>query len=81
RAGEPDAMDRMAGFAFGGLAVQLLERGEKARMLVLSGGNYSHVPIDTLLQGRKSVDVAALYDPAAYRAKLMRVEGMPMFLY
>ena len=28
RAGEPDAMDRMVGFAFGGLAVQLLQRGE-----------------------------------------------------
>ncbi len=28
RSGEPDAMDRMVGFAFGGLAVQLLERGE-----------------------------------------------------
>jgi ATP-dependent phosphofructokinase / diphosphate-dependent phosphofructokinase len=81
RAGEPDAMDRMVGFAFGGLAVQLLKRGEQARMLVLSSGNYSHVPIDTLLNGRKAVDVAALYDPAAYRAKLMRIEGMPMFLY
>jgi 6-phosphofructokinase 1 len=81
RAGEPDAMDRMVGFAFGGLAVQLLERGETARMLVLSGGNYSHVPVDTLLEGRKIVDVDGLYDRAAYRAKLMRVEGMPMFLY
>ena len=81
RSGEPDAMDRMVGFAFGGLAVQLLERGEKARMVTLSDGNYSHVPIDTLLQGRKSVDVSALYDKAAYRARLMRVEGMPMFLY
>ena len=30
RAGEPDAMDRMVGFAFGGLAVQLLQRGETA---------------------------------------------------
>ncbi|HYN46935.1 MAG TPA: ATP-dependent 6-phosphofructokinase [Allosphingosinicella sp.] len=81
RSGEPDAMDRMVGFAFGGLAVQLLERGEKARMVTLSDGNYSHVPIDTLLSGRKSVDVSALYDKAAYRARLMRVEGMPMFLY
>ncbi|HVQ07261.1 MAG TPA: ATP-dependent 6-phosphofructokinase [Allosphingosinicella sp.] len=81
RSGEPDAMDRMVGFAFGGLAVQLLERGEKARMVTLSDGNYSHVPIDTLLKGRKSVDVSALYDKAAYRARLMRVEGMPMFLY
>ena len=51
RSGEPDAMDRMVGFAFGGLAVQLLERGETARMVTLSDGNYSHVPIDTLLHG------------------------------
>ncbi len=81
RAGEPDAMDRMVGFAFGALAVQLLQRREHGRMLVLKGGNYSHVPADTLLHGRKTVDVEGLYDPAAYRAKLMRVEGMPMFLY
>ena len=81
RSGEPDAMDRMVGFAFGGLAVQLIERGETGRMVTLSDGNYSHVPIDTLLKGTKSVDVSALYDRAAYRARLMRVEGMPMFLY
>jgi 6-phosphofructokinase 1 len=81
RAGEPDAMDRMVGFAFGGLAVQLLQRGEKARMVTLSDGNYSHVPIDTLLKGEKKVDVEGLYDRTAYRARLMRVEGMPMFLY
>jgi 6-phosphofructokinase len=81
RSGEPDAMDRMVGFAFGGLAVQLLERGETARMVTLSEGKYGHVPIDTLLKGKKSVDVSALYDKAAYRARLMRVEGMPMFLY
>jgi 6-phosphofructokinase len=81
RSGEPDAMDRMVGFAFGGLAVQLIERGETARMVTLSDGNYSHVPIDTLLKGKKSVDVSALYDRGSYRARLMRVEGMPMFLY
>jgi ATP-dependent phosphofructokinase / diphosphate-dependent phosphofructokinase len=81
RAGEPDAMDRMVGFAFGGLAVQLLQRGEAGRMVTLNDGNYCHVPADTLLKGMKSVDVSGLYDPAAYRARLMRVEGMPMFLY
>jgi len=81
RSGEPDAMDRMVGFAFGGLAVQLIERGETGRMVTLSDGNYDHVPIDTLLKGKKSVDVSALYDKASYRARLMRVEGMPMFLY
>jgi ATP-dependent phosphofructokinase / diphosphate-dependent phosphofructokinase len=81
RAGEPDAMDRMVGFAFGALAVQLLQRGEKARMVALKDGNYRHVPIDALLGGKKTVDVNGLYDAAAYRARLMRVEGMPMFLY
>lgn len=81
RAGEPDAMDRMVGLAFGALAVQLLARNEHARMVVLKDGNYSHVPIGTLEQGQKVVDVSGLYDPALYRAKLMRVEGMPMFLY
>ena len=81
RAGEPDAMDRMVGFAFGGLAIQLLQRGEKAAMVALKDGNYDFVPAATLLEGRKSVDVGGLYDPDAYRARLMRVEGMPMFLY
>jgi 6-phosphofructokinase len=81
RAGEPDAMDRMVGFAFGGLAVQLLQRGQAGCMVTLNDGNYCHVPVDTLLKGHKSVDVSGLYDAAAYRARLMRVEGMPMFLY
>jgi 6-phosphofructokinase 1 len=81
RAGEPDAMDRMVGLAFGGLAVQLLSRGEAGRMVMLRNGSYGHVPAATLLEGTKGVDVAGLYDPENYRAKLMRIEGMPMFLY
>jgi 6-phosphofructokinase 1 len=81
RAGEPDAMDRMVGLSFGALAVQLIARKEAGRMVVLSEGTYSHVPIETLMQGSKSVDVDALYDPALYRAKLQRIENMPMFLY
>lgn len=81
RAGEPDAMDRMVGLAFGALAVQLLSRKQTARMVALQGGNYSHVPIDTLEQGSRFVDVASSYDPAQYRAKLQRIENMPMFLY
>jgi 6-phosphofructokinase 1 len=81
RAGEPDALDRMVGFAFGGLAVQLLDSGQHGRMVVLKDGNYGDVPADTVLAAVKSVDVAALYDPVAYRAKLLKVEGLPMFLY
>jgi 6-phosphofructokinase 1 len=81
RAGAPDAMDRMVGFAFGALAVQLLAAGDHGRMVVLKDGNYQHVPVGTLLTGTKTVDVEALYDPERYRARLLRVQGMPMFLY
>ena len=81
RAGEPDALDRMVGFAFGALAVQLLESGTAGQMVALTRGTYGHVPIGTLLTGTKSVDVGALYDRQAYRAKLASVAGMPMFLY
>lgn len=81
RAGEPDAMDRMVGFAFGALAVQLLLRNEAGRMVAVKDGNYTHVPIATLEQGAKFVDVQNLYDPLTYRAKMMHVENMPMFMY
>ncbi len=81
RAGEPDALDRMVGFAFGGLAVELLADGKDGRMVALTDGNYCHVPIATLLESDKIVDVANLYDAEAYRAKLLRIQGMPMFLY
>lgn len=81
RAGEPDALDRMVAFSFGAYAVQLLESGKAGRMLCLTRGAYDHVPIDTLLTGTKLVDVDALYDPFAYRAKVASVQGMPMFLY
>ncbi len=81
RAGEPDALDRMVGFAFGGLAVQLIEEKRHGRMLALKDGAYTHVPAATLLERTKSVDVDGLYDRKCYRAKLARIEGMPMFLY
>ncbi len=81
RSGDPDALDRMVGFAFGGLAVRKIEAGETGRMLALKDGNYASVPIDTLLGGTKSVDVEMLYDRERYRPKLTHVEGMPMFLY
>ena len=81
RAGEPDALDRMVGFAFGALAVQLIEAKQYGRMVALKGGNYADVPADTLLGGTKKVDVGGLYDRSAYRAKLARIHGMPMFLY
>lgn len=81
RAGEPDAMDRMVGFSFGALAVQLIEENRMSNMVCLTDGNYGVVPIDTLLESTKGVNVSGLYDAREYRANLVQVEGMPMFLY
>jgi 6-phosphofructokinase 1 len=81
RAGAPDALDRMVGFAFGALAVQLLEEGRHGRLVGLLDGNYASSEIDVLMQGARRVDVDRLFDPATYRPKLDRVEGLPMFVY
>ncbi|WP_448581908.1 6-phosphofructokinase [Thermaurantiacus sp.] len=81
RAGAPDALDRMVGFAFGALAVQLLEEGRHGRLVGLIDGNYASSEIEVLMQGARRVDVERLFDPATYRPKLGRVEGLPMFVY
>jgi 6-phosphofructokinase 1 len=39
------------------------------------------VPIGTLLNDTKGVNVSGLYDANQYRASLIQVEGMPLFLY
>lgn len=81
RAGEPDAMDRMVGFAFGAYAVQLIEEDRMSNMVCLTDGNYGVVPINRLLEGTKGVNVSGLYDASQYRANLVQIEDMPMFLY
>jgi ATP-dependent phosphofructokinase / diphosphate-dependent phosphofructokinase len=81
RAGDPDALDRMVGLSYGALAVQLLQKKQHGVMVALVGGNYCHVPIGRMEEGNKSADITGVYDHSIYRAKLMRVEGMPMFLY
>ncbi|KHK90342.1 6-phosphofructokinase [Novosphingobium malaysiense] len=81
RAGEPDAIDRMVGFAYGAYAVQLIEQGRTGKMVCLQDGKYSCVDAGMLLEGTRRVNVPGLYDPAIFRARLRDVEGMPMFVY
>ena len=82
RAGEPDAMDRMVGLAFGALAVQLLGsqrtcpdgRAQRRQLQPRRRSTRSN-------RARRSSTSRGSTIPPLYRAKLMRVEGMPMFLY
>ena len=81
RAGPPDALDQMVAKGFGTLAVQEIAAGRSGFMTAVRDGNYTTVPAETCVTGKKRVDVAALYDAAAYRPRIARMLDKPMFLY
>jgi 6-phosphofructokinase 1 len=62
------------------MAMGLIERGESGRLVCLQRGVYSDVPIATISQGKKQVNVPELYDIDTYRPRIRHVFGMPMFL-
>ncbi len=81
RSGEPDALDRMVALSYANLATDLVLKKEFGKMVALRDGRYTTVPIETLTQGVKRVDVPALYDVENYRPKITHLLGKPMFLY
>ncbi|MEW6509945.1 MAG: 6-phosphofructokinase [Bacteroidota bacterium] len=81
RSGEPDALDRMVAISYASLATDLTLRGEFGKMVALREGKYTVVPIDTISQGKKVVDVEELYDSENYRPKVAHILNKPMFLY
>ncbi|MBI5670578.1 MAG: ATP-dependent 6-phosphofructokinase [Chloroflexi bacterium] len=80
RSGAPDSLDLMVAFNYAQMAMGLIERGESGRLVCLQRGVYSDVPISTLSQGKKRVNVPELYDTDQYRPRIRHVFGMPMFL-
>jgi 6-phosphofructokinase 1 len=80
RSGAPDSLDLMVAANFAHMAMSLVERGESGRLVCLQRGVYSDVPISTLTQGKKRVNVPELYDTDNYRPNVRHVLGMPMFL-
>lgn len=80
RSGAPDSLDLMVAANYAQMAMGLVERGESGRLVCLQRGVYSDVPISTLSQGLKRVNVGELYDSDSYRPKVRHVFGMPMFL-
>jgi 6-phosphofructokinase 1 len=80
RSGAPDSLDRMVATCYGHLAVELIKHGETGRMVALNDGRYTSVPVDTMVTGKKRVDVEKFYDVELYRPKIKQYIGMPMFL-
>lgn len=81
RSGAPDSLDLMVGINFADMAVTLAIKGISGRMVSLSGGIYTDIPISTVTSGQKRVDVRELYDIEEYRPKVRSIAGKPMFLY
>ena len=81
RSGAPDSLDLMVAVNFANVAINVIKSGERNRLVALRNGTYTSVPMSTLTQGLKRVDVAELYDKENYRPKVRHVEGKPKFLY
>jgi 6-phosphofructokinase 1 len=81
RSGAPDSLDLMVAVNYANMAVALANRGASSRMVALRDGTYTSVPLRTIREGIKRVDVEELYDVNEYRPKVRHVDGKPMFLY
>lgn len=80
RSGPPDSLDRLVAANFGSLAAELVYKGETGQLVAIQGGRYTSVPLETVGEGKKQVDVDRFYDPEKYRPKIADVMGLPMFL-
>lgn len=81
RSGNPDSLDLMVAVNYANMAIDLYLKGVFGRLVALSGGIYTDIPLSTVTTGQKRVDVRELYDVDEYRPKVRHVGGKPMFLY
>jgi 6-phosphofructokinase len=81
RSGAPDSLDLMVAVNYANMAIDLVLKKVSGRMVALSQGVYTDVPMSTITSGQKRVDVKELYDAEQYRPKVRHVMGKPMFLY
>ena len=81
RSGAPDSLDLMVAVNYANMAIDLFLKDIFGRLVALSRGIYTDLPISTISAGQKRVDVREFYDVAEYRPKVMHVGGKPMFLY
>jgi 6-phosphofructokinase len=79
RSGDPDAIDSMVPMAWGNLAVQLLARGERGKLVAVRRGRYEAVDLETVVTSKRVVDVARFYDTERYRPTYDAFELQPMF--
>ncbi len=81
RSGTPDSLDLMVAVNYANMAIDLFLKRVFGRLVALSRGIYTDIPLSTVTTGQKRVDIRELYDMESYRPKIRHVGGKPMFLY
>jgi 6-phosphofructokinase 1 len=81
RSGTPDSLDLMVAVNYANMAIDLFLKRVFGRLVALSRGIYTDIPLSTVTTGQKRVDIRELYDVESYRPKIRHVGGKPMFLY
>jgi 6-phosphofructokinase len=80
RSGPPDSFDRMLATGFATFAVELVEQKRFGRFCAVQGGKYVALDADAPSKGRRSVDVARMYDAETYRPRIAKMDGRPAFI-
>ena len=80
RAGAPDAVDLMVPKNYGIMTVQLIEKGSTGLMVAVEDGCYTTKPADISMQGKRRVNIDAMYDVDKYRPRSGNLIGTPMYL-
>ena len=80
RAGAPDAVDLMVAKNYGAIAVRLIEEGATGLMVAVENGCYTTQPADISTRGERRVDIDGMYDVEAYRPRIAKLDGAPMYL-
>ena len=79
RSGDPDALDSIVPMAFGNLALDLTLRKEYGRLASIHRGFYDSVPIQSVTETKKVVDVAKYYNTERLRP-IYDFDGAPLFI-
>jgi 6-phosphofructokinase len=80
RSGNPDFIDKMIATTFASMAIDTIAKGESGKMMGISKGCFSVVPIPDPKLGPRRVDIATMYNTNRYRPSYDHKIGIPIFL-
>jgi 6-phosphofructokinase 1 len=80
RCGEPDALDAIVPTAFGNVALDLVLAGESGRLVSVRKGCYDSVPINLVIESKKTVEVSRYYNTERLRPMYKTLFGSPLFI-